>query len=94
MAARPLRKLERRIGPQAGGVVAVLIAGGDHQHAEPDYTGVAVDDLILRARIRAAARQPLGGAKALLGLPQNQNARIRRQRPAVKTRHERLAKNR
>jgi hypothetical protein len=53
-----------------------------------------VNDLILRTRIRDTARQPFGDAKALLDLPQNQNACIRRQRPTVKMRHDWLAKNR
>ena len=89
----PCRQLERRIGPQTGGGVAVLIAGGDHQHAELEHIGKAVDNLILRARIRDAARQTFGDAKALLDLPQNQNSCVRR-RNTVKTRHDRLAMNR
>jgi hypothetical protein len=86
-------EFDAHASPTGARIVAVLIAGGDHQHAEPDHIAKAVHDLILRARIRDTARQPFGDAKALLVLPQNQNARIRRQRPTVKTRHDWLAKN-
>ena len=40
------RHLEHRVGAQAVGVVAVLIAGRDHQHAKADHVGQAVSDLI------------------------------------------------
>jgi hypothetical protein len=72
----PLRwffTLEHRIGTQPVGVVAVLVAGGDHLHAEADHVGQAVDDLTGVARIIDAARQTLGDPQPLLDLGQCQN---------------------
>jgi hypothetical protein len=89
-----LRQPERRVDAQARGVVAILVTGGDHHYPKSDHVGEAVHDLLLRARIVDAARQPLGHAKPLLDLPQYQNAGIRRQHPAIKTRLDRLARNR
>ena len=43
---RPYRgKLEHRIAAQRVGVVAVLVSGGNHQHAKPDDLRQAVHDL-------------------------------------------------
>ncbi len=71
------RQLEQRIGPQGCGVVAVLVAGGDHQQAEADDVGEGVHDLVGRARIVDAGGQPLGDTQPLLDLAQHQHARRR-----------------
>ena len=59
-----LRQLERRIGPHGRSVVAVLVAGSDHEHPEPDHVGKAVDHLGLRAdrRCTPPAVRPRPGA--------------------------------
>ncbi len=54
---RILGHLEDRIGSQPVGVVAVLVAGGDHLHAKADHVGQAVGGLVRTARIVDAARQ-------------------------------------
>ena len=41
-----MRHLEYRIGAKTVGVVAVLVAGGDHQEAEPDDVGESMRDLV------------------------------------------------
>jgi hypothetical protein len=89
-----LSQLEHRIRAQGRDVVAVLIAGSDHQHAEPDHVGEAMNHLRLRARIVETIRQPLGNAKALFEFPQHQHAGIGGQLPAVKARHNGFAENR
>jgi hypothetical protein len=72
-----LRQFECRIGPQGRGVIAILIAGSDHQHPEPDHLGKTMNHLALCSRILKATRQPIGNTKALFELPQHQNACIR-----------------
>ena len=71
--------------PQAVGVIAVLVAGRDHQHPKAQNVGHAVHDALCRARIDHAAGQAVGDAEAVLDLAQRQNAAIRGQPPAVKT---------
>jgi hypothetical protein len=46
-----MRHLEYRIDAKTVGVVAVLVAGGDHQEAEADDVGESVRNLIGRTRI-------------------------------------------
>ena len=53
-----------------------------------------VRDLIGRTRIHDAGGEPIGDAKALLDLAQNQNAAVRRQQTAVEFGDDRLAGNR
>ena len=88
------RHLEHRIAPQAIGIVAVLIARGDHQQPKADDVGKAVGDLIGRAPVHHTGGEPLGDAKALVDLAQRQNAAIRRQQAAVKLDLDALARNR
>jgi hypothetical protein len=45
----PVGELEHRIVAKAVGVVAVLVAGGDHQQAEAQHVGKVVLDAIRRA---------------------------------------------
>ena len=72
------RHLEHRIAPQAGGIVAILIAGGDHQQTKADDIGQTVSDQVRRTRILDAGRQTLGHLQTLLGLAQKQQAAIGR----------------
>ena len=76
------------------GVVAVFVAGGDHQHSKPNDVGQAVGDLVRRGRINHAGGKPIGDAKMPLDLAQRQNPAVRRQQPAVKFDHHRLAARR
>jgi hypothetical protein len=70
------RQLEGGIVPQAAGVIAVLVAGGDHQHAKPQYVGHAVHDTFSRPWIDHAASQAVGDAEPLLDLAQRQHATV------------------
>jgi hypothetical protein len=80
-----LGHLEHGVLAQAGGVVAVLVAGRDHQHAEADHVGQRMGDQRRIARIIQALGQPFRHAEPTLDFAQHQHARVRRQRPAVKT---------
>ena len=62
--------------PQAVGIVAVLVAGGDHQQAEAQHFGEAVLDALRRSRIVDAGGEAPGHAEARLNLTQRQQAAI------------------
>ena len=88
------RHLEQGIASQGTGVVAVFVAGADHQQPKANDVGQAVRDLIRRPRINHAGGEPIGDAKALFDLAQRQNAAVRRQHAAVKFDLDALARNR
>jgi hypothetical protein len=88
------RHLEQRIVAQARGVVAVLVAGGDHQQSKTNDVGKTVRDLIRRAPVHQAGGQPIGDPETSLRLPQRQNAAVRRQQPPIEFGHHGLAVNR
>src|SRR4051812_31584518 len=67
------RHFEHRIG----GVVAVLVAGGDHQEAEADDVGESVRDLIWRTLVLDTACETIGDAQPLLDLAQHQDSAVR-----------------
>lgn len=77
--------------PQAGGIVAILIASGDHQQAEAQHVCEAVPAPVRRARIVDAGGEAPGDAEVLLDLMQRQHAAIGREGAAVKAGDERLA---
>jgi hypothetical protein len=54
------RQLEHRIAAQRIGVVAILIAGGNHQHAKPDDLRQAMHDLLWHPRVPETAGQAVG----------------------------------
>ena len=58
------RQLEHRVAAQRVGVVAVLVAGGDHQHAKPDDLRQAMHDLLRHPRVLETGRQAVGQAPA------------------------------
>jgi hypothetical protein len=60
-----MRHLEYRIGAKTVGVVAVLVAGGDHQEAEPHDVGESVRDLVRCARILDAASETISDAQSI-----------------------------
>ena len=88
------RHLEHGITTKTGGVVAVFIAGGDHQEPKTNDIGEAVRDLIGRAWVLDTRRHAIGDAKALFDLAQNQNTAVRRQQAAVEFGDNCLAGNR
>jgi len=85
------RHLEQGIAPQVRGVVAVRVAGCDHQQAKADDVGQSVGDLIGCSRIFDAGGEPIGDPQALLDLAQRQHPTVGRQQPAVELGHHRLA---
>jgi len=88
------RQFEGRVVPQAGGIVAVLVSGGDHQHAEAHDVGDAVDDALRIAWICDAGGQAVGYAETLLDLAQDQDAAVRGELPAIKAGDDGLAVDR
>src|SRR2546430_10263332 len=58
-----MRHFEHRIGAKTVGVVAVLVAGGDHQEAEADDVGESVRDLIRRTLVLDTACETIGDAQ-------------------------------
>jgi hypothetical protein len=85
------RHLEQGIAPQVRGVVAVLVAGRDHQQAKADDVSQGVGDLIGRPRIVDAGGKPISDTQALLDLAERQHPAIGRQQPAIELGHHRLA---
>ena len=79
---------------QGGRIVAVLVAGRDHQHAEADDVGEAVPDALRRSRVVEAAGQAIGDAEAALDLAQRQHAAVGGQPPAVEAGDQGLAADR
>src|SRR3954463_7404513 len=69
------RQLEYRVMPQAVGVIAVLVASRNHQHAKAQNVRDAVPDPFGSARVLNAGRKPLRDAKPALDLAQRQQAR-------------------
>ena len=62
---------------QAVGIVAVLVAGGNHQHPETQDVGDAMHDTPRRARVGQAGGQAVSDAEAAFDLAQRQHAGIR-----------------
>jgi hypothetical protein len=77
------RQLEHRIGAQAGRVVAVLVAGGDHQQPEADDVGQWMNGAARIARIGDAGGETVGDFEPLLDLAQNQQPAVGRQPAAI-----------
>jgi hypothetical protein len=80
-------RLEHGIAAKRIGVVAILVAGADHQKPKTNDVSQAVRDLIERARINHAGGEPIGDPKPLFDFAQRQNAAIRRQQAAIKSDH-------
>ena len=87
-------ELEDRVMPQAVGVVAVLVAGRDHQHPEAQDVRDAVPDPLRSARILDAGREPVGNAEPALDLAQRQQAAVGGELPAVEAGDDGLAADR
>jgi len=83
------RHLEYRIDAKTVGVVAVLVAGGDHQEAEADDVGESVRDLIRCALILDPASKTISDAQPLL----DPRAASGRRRPMT-TNHHRMLQRR
>jgi hypothetical protein len=76
-------QLEHRVVPQAVGIVAVLVARREHQHAKAQDGGEAVPDPLRGAWVVDAGGEPVGNAEPVFDLAQGQQAAIRGQLPAV-----------
>ncbi len=77
MVGQPVHcQLEHRIGSQAVGVVAVLVASGDHQHAKADDLIEPMNDALRRPLVMDAGGEALGDPQALLDLAQHQQTPI------------------
>jgi hypothetical protein len=87
----PVGQFEQRVVAQAVGIVAVLVAGGDHQQAEAQHVVEALADALGRARIIDAGGEAASHAKALLDLSQRQQAAIGGEGAAVEAGDDRLA---
>ena len=75
--------LQGGIGTQRVDVIAVLVAGGDHDHPRHRHLGVAVP---YPARIAIVAERPgdrLGQPQALGDLAQHDDAAVRRKTPGI-----------
>ena len=89
-----LRHLEDRVRAQADGIVAILLSRGNHQQAEADQIGQAMNDLILRSRIIDARGEPLRHPEMLVHFAQGKNSGVGGQQAAVEPRQNGLACNR
>ena len=87
----PVGELEQRIMAQAVSIVAVLIAGRDHQQAEAQHLGEAMLDALGRTRIVDARSETFSHAQARLDLAQRQQAAIGREGPSVEAGNDGLA---
>jgi hypothetical protein len=88
------RQLEGRVMAQAVGVVAVLLAGRDHQHAKAQNVGNTVPDPLRQARIIKTGGKAFGYAEPLLDLTQDQHAGVGGKLPTVEVGDEGLAGDR
>ena len=77
-----------------GGVVAVLVAGRDHQHPEADDIGDRMHGAGGITRIVDAGGQTIGDFEAALDLAQNQQTAVGRQPAAVEPGDDLFAGNR
>ena len=75
-------------------IVAVLVAGDDRQHPEPDDLGQRVIDPGRGARVDQAAGQTIRQTQALFDLAEQKQASVRGQHTAIETDIQRLAVDR
>lgn len=87
-------ELEHRVRAQPIRVVAVLVAGRDHQQAKADDLVEPVHDALRVTRVPDARRQASGHVEALLHLAQHQQAAIGAKVAAVETGDHGLAADR
>ena len=87
------RQLEHRVAAQRVGVVAVLVPGGDHQHAKPDDLGQVVHDLLRRPSVLQTRGQSVGQSQPPFDVAQYQQSAFRGQPAAVKAGDDGLALN-
>ena len=88
------RQLEQRIAAQAGRIVAVLVAGGDHQHPEADDVGERMHGAAGSTRIVDAGGEAVGDFEPALDLAQDQQTAIGRQAAAIEPADDLFAGNR
>jgi hypothetical protein len=85
--------LEQRVGAQAAGVVAVLVARRDGQKAEADDVGQRMHGAGGIARVLNAGGQTIGNPQPFRHLPQHQKSAIGGQAAAIKAPDHRLSSN-
>ena len=61
----------------------MLVSRGNHQQAEADQIGQAMNDLILRSRVIDARGEPLRDPELLVDFAQGKNAGVGGQQTAV-----------
>ena len=88
------RQLEQRIDAQTGRVVAVLVAGRDHQHPEANDVGDRVHGAAGITRIVNTSSETIGDFEPALDLAQNQQTAVGRQPAAIEPGDELFAGNR
>ena len=88
------RHLEHRIAAKTGSVVAVFVAGRDHQLPKANDVGQAVGSAGPAPEDRPCRRRVVGDAKAPLDLAHRQNPAVRRQQATIEFGHDRLAARR
>ena len=91
---QPFERQLEGIAAQAGRVVAVLVAGRDHQHPEADDVGDRVHGAAGIARIVDTGGETVGDFEPLLDRAQNQQTSVGRQPAAVETGDDLFAGNR
>jgi len=85
--------LQGRIALERVDIVAVLVAGRDHQHARQRHLGVAVTDAGGIAHVGERPRDRLGKPQTRGDLAQHDQAAIRRQATRIERGCERLTRN-
>jgi len=70
-------QLEHRIAAQRVGVVAILVADGNHQQAKADYLCQTMHNLLRHPRVLQAGRQAVGDTQPVFDLAQGQQTAFR-----------------
>ena len=88
------RDLQSRIRAQRIDVVAILVAGGNHQHPRPRHIGIAMTDPGRIAVIAEGGADRLGQTQARLDLTQDDETAVRRQAAGIERGCEQLGLDR
>lgn len=88
------RDLQRGIGAQCVDVVAIFVAGRDHQHPCPRHLGVAVADAGRVAQVPEWAGDGIGQTEPSFDLAQRDEPAVRRQATRIERGCERLGLDR
>jgi len=72
------RQLEHRVAAQRVGIIAVFVAGRDHQHAKPNDLRQPVHHLLRRPLVLQTGGQAVGQSQPAFDLAQRQQSTFRR----------------